>query len=143
MIQSATTYPAILGRILSGLREGLGLNQAEVAEAVGVTQSTWSKIERGDSTLSLDQLRAASRFLHTTPGTILDKADDAVAELEARGLKVHGTRIDVPAAPGFALISGAALAVLLGAVVGALIASTQDDEEEEPAPKKRKSKAPA
>jgi len=136
VIRSATTYPAIVGRILTGLRERLGVSQAQLGDAVGVTQSTWSKIERGESTLSLDQLRAATAFLRASPGAVLIEADRAVIELERQGVKVHPTRVNAPASSGFALISGAALAVLLGAAAAALASTSAA--EKEPGNEKKK-----
>ncbi len=41
-------YPMVLGRVVAYLRQQKGWNQAQLAQALGTTQSTVSRIERGE-----------------------------------------------------------------------------------------------
>ncbi len=110
-LPSETTYAAVVGRILAGCRETLGLEQAEVARGVGVSQSTWSRIERGESALTVDQLARATIALATTPAWILAKADEAAARLDEMGITVRSDRRSKTGARALAILSGAVLSL--------------------------------
>ena len=87
-LQPTTTYGAILGATLVKLRNDLGLKQSEVAAAVGVGPSTWSRIENGESSLSTDQLKLVAKVLLIQPSKIIELADEAEAMAAARGIAV-------------------------------------------------------
>jgi transcriptional regulator with XRE-family HTH domain len=76
-LKLVTSYPAIVGAVLTYARECIGLSQKDLSEMVGLSQSTWSRIESGSSALTIDQLFRAARALGTLPGNLLQKADDA------------------------------------------------------------------
>ena len=110
-LPSETTYAAVVGRILAGSREILGLEQAEVARGVGVSQSTWSRIERGESALTVDQLARATIALATTPARIMAEADEAAARLDEMGITVRSDRRSKPGVRALAVLSGAVLSL--------------------------------
>ncbi len=83
-----TTSSAVLGQILAKLRSDAGKKQNEFANEIDVGASTWSRIENGESGLSIDQLRRAAKALGVSPGEILDLAETAERELEAKGVRV-------------------------------------------------------
>lgn len=83
-----TTFAAVIGAILAKIRDEKGLTQADVATALGLTTSTWSRIEKGESTLSAEQLWQAANRLGVSPGSILDVVTDAVSHLPASGIEV-------------------------------------------------------
>lgn len=116
-LKPETTYPAIVGRLLVAAREALGLDQAQVAREVGVTQPTWSRIERGDSALTVAQLAKAATALKTSPGEIMENADAAAEGLRAEGVTVHDERPAKAIKAGMALIGLAALAFLIARVL--------------------------
>lgn len=108
----AAPYPALVGRVLATRRESRGWDQSQLAEAVGVSQSTWSRIENGDSALGIDQLAKAAQALGAKPADILIDADKASEQIERAGIVVTPER--AKAAPsGFALLFGAALTALM------------------------------
>lgn len=51
-------YKAFIAE-LRRLREERGLTQEEIAERLGITQSTWSKCERGERRIDVAELRRA------------------------------------------------------------------------------------
>lgn len=63
-----------VGLALRAIRKNLELDQTAIATAVGVTQSTWSRIENGESALNIDQLEAAAIALDVEPEEIFDLA---------------------------------------------------------------------
>ncbi len=125
-LRPATTYPAVFGRILVQERTRCGLNQADVAAAVGLTQSGWSRIERGATPITLVQLAAASSSLGRRPSDLLSMADDAVDHLQHQGVDVamHSTELEDPG--GKVLIGVAALMGLVGLAIAAA-ASVEPD----------------
>jgi len=112
----ATTYPAIVGRILVNLRKNNGIGQDELAEAIGITQSTLSRVERGESALTVDQLARAAKRLGDKASNILEMADDAVEELNSQGINVQYERARSGVDTGLVLIGAAALGALIAAI---------------------------
>ncbi len=84
-----TTYPAVVGAILAAERKNCGFTQADFAEAVGIVQSTWSRIEKGTSALNIEQLVVAATALNLEPHVIIQKADKTVREIEAQKMRVE------------------------------------------------------
>ena len=114
----ATTYPAIVGRVLAETRKRSGIQQAQLAEALGVNQPAWSKIERGTTPITVEQLAIAAKVLHTTPASLLQRADLAVEYAEARGVRVEERRVSDALSTGLALMGAAALGALVLAALG-------------------------
>lgn len=111
-----------MGRIIVKIRKELQVEQATLANAVGVTQSTWSRIERGESSFTIDQLADAAECLRVNPSTILLEAEEATRVLKSQGVIVRNEKPSVSKAKsGVALIGAAAL----GALVGAAIANSK------------------
>lgn len=115
-MQPETSYPAILGRILEYLRKEAGFDQGAIAEEVGLTQSAWSRIERGQSGLSMEHLIKFSEILNTQPHKIIEKADYASEQLKHDGVAVHPSVITksdkVIAALGLAALGMMIVAIL-------------------------------
>jgi transcriptional regulator with XRE-family HTH domain len=114
-VHPATTYPALVGRVLKAAREQKHIDQAELASKVRLTQSTWSRIERGDLSPNVEQLALAARALGTTPGQILVWADRAANTAQAQGIEVTATRPAQTDNAGLVLVGTAAIALLVAA----------------------------
>jgi len=119
----AVSYPAIVGAILLAKRKELGLSQAEMADAVGVNVSTWSRVENGDSALTIEQLASAAEALKARPSSIIEVAERKLEELKMRGIATGANRSDLAAiaAMGAIPLAGSALVGVLGPI-GALAA---------------------
>ncbi len=104
-------YTALLGRILQYYREQLGLQQIDVAGPLGIMQPAYSRIEKGDTSLTVTQLRIVARTLNMHPSRILDEADQWTHTLRAQGVTVTDEK-EVPKA---ALLVG--LGILAAAMV--------------------------
>ena len=122
-----TTYQSVIGQVIVTLRKEQSIEQATMASAVGVTQSTWSRIERGESSLTVDQLATASAKLRLSASAILKKAEDAIDELKLKGVIVASSK---SSATNRKSTSGAAIlgAAALGALVGASMANASKKE---------------
>lgn len=111
-LQPATSYVAITGRVLAQLRQQRGQSQADLAATVGVTQSSWSRIERGMQVINLEQLRAASQHLGLAPHELLHRVDHAAQRVRQQGVQVtEQSRVNAQA--GLVAIGLGALALLI------------------------------
>lgn len=66
----------IIGNKLLSIRKRMGLTQAEVAEAAGLSDRTYADIERGTVNMRIETILKICNVLHITPDEILT-ADDA------------------------------------------------------------------
>jgi transcriptional regulator with XRE-family HTH domain len=96
-----TTYPALVGNVLAQLRKEKGIGQAEFGSLVGVGQSTWSRIEKGESALTIEQLAKAARCLEFQPHELLAVVDGARENLQGQGI---GTLLDRIGANNMAML---------------------------------------
>ena len=88
-----TTYQTVLGRLIAMKRRHRQMDQEELAQHVGVSSSTWSRIEAGLSALSIDQLAKAAEKLGSPVGELTAEADDLVrALLRQEDVEVHSSR---------------------------------------------------
>ena len=92
-VTNVTTTGAVLGAVLVEMRTMAGMKQVRLAEKVGVGPSTWSRIEKGESGLSIDQLKAAADALGNTPWDILEAADAAGKCISDHGIKVESSQL--------------------------------------------------
>jgi transcriptional regulator with XRE-family HTH domain len=109
----ATTYPSIVGKVLTDLRSQRGMHQKDMASAVGITQATWSRIENGQTSVTLEHLRSAAKTMGMPPSQILAIADQTEVEAEFRGVSVVETKSTPDIHPGLVLLAGAALGVFV------------------------------
>jgi len=116
-LRTVTSYPAIVGQVLSELRRRSGIDQAELANSVGVTQSTWSRIENGASALTIEQLAIAADALGVKRSEILELADQSVNELKSRGIEIEDKRISGGLDKGLVILGAAAIGGLIAALL--------------------------
>jgi transcriptional regulator with XRE-family HTH domain len=112
-----TTYPALVGKVLAIQRESLEIDQVDFANQMGLTQSSWSRIERGVATINSEQLNKASLLLETSAGSLLNQADQLKEAFEMNGGKVIEKKEAEALSPGMKLVGAAAIAALLFAIV--------------------------
>jgi transcriptional regulator with XRE-family HTH domain len=91
-------YTALVGQVLLRHRGRMELDQNDLAEALNASQSAYSRIEQGDTTISISQLRVIARRLRIRPGDILSEADGLAEQLRAQGVDVSDEKGINPAA---------------------------------------------
>ncbi len=116
-IVKVTTYPALVGKVLAIQRESQEADQINFATQMGLTQSSWSRIERGVATINSEQLNKAAQLLNTSAGNLLHQADMLKEAFEAKGGKVIEKKEAETLSPGMKLVGAAAIAALLFAIV--------------------------
>ena len=127
-MKSETTYQAVLGRLIAQKRQQKDIDQGEMAEAVGVSRSTWSRIESGESALNMDQLTKAAGKLEISMGALMVEADGIADELRKQNVQVLDSR-DQTSAAKFGKTAAATVAFLGGAVLGGIIAAILSDKD--------------
>lgn len=116
-IQNVTRYSELVARVVGQLRQARNIDQKQFAENIGVSASTWSRAESGQSGLSLDQLAGAARALGTTPAQILAYADNVAVQLKRKGVTVLAGREASQDDQNFAYLGAAALGALVAAIL--------------------------
>ena len=96
--QPVVSYPTLVGRLLVHRREQLGFKQGTLAQAIGLSQSAYSRLESGDSVLNLSQLRNVCEQLGLSPAQLLHAADRYEAKLRRQGVAVVAEKPANPAA---------------------------------------------
>lgn len=88
-VRNETTNRAVLGAILLCLRNLKQINQEQIASFAGVSAPTWSRIEKGDNPLTVEQLRKVSIALCVDASSILKLEEDIVKKLASAGILVN------------------------------------------------------
>lgn len=127
-MQAETFYGQIVGQVIRGRRELQGCNVATMAESVQMASASgWSRVETGDTTITVSQLRKAARKLEMEPWELLHQADVISTQIESSGVTVHDEK---PKNVGKWLLGGAAILALVAGAAAA-VKKTQNTEEEE------------
>lgn len=116
-IQNVTRYSELVARIVGQLRSARGFDQKQFADALGVSPSTWSRAENGQTGLSLDQLAGAARALDIKPAQILAYADNAEVQLKNKGVTVLVGKEAAQDDQNFAYLGAAALGALIAVIL--------------------------
>lgn len=133
-MRNETTYQTVLGRLIAQKRKEKGIDQEEMARRVGVSRSTWSRIESGSSAMSMDQLAKTASALGERLGELMLEVDEVVRGLQKEGVKVHDSRDQIESA-SVRRGGAAAVAFLGGAVLGGIIAAMLADRNNDKKPK--------
>lgn len=65
-----------VGEKLHSVRKRLGMTQAEVAEASGLSDRTYADIERGNVNMRIETVLKICKVFHITPDEILTVSED-------------------------------------------------------------------
>jgi transcriptional regulator with XRE-family HTH domain len=112
-MQGVVPYSVVVGRVLQQRRTQLGLHQNDLAAALRITQSAYSRLESGDTALSLTQLRIAAAVLQAPASAILASAEQYANYLQLQGVQITDEKKDNSAAVliGLGLLAAAMVAL--------------------------------
>ena len=68
----------IVGNKLLAIRKRMGLTQAEVAEAAGLSDRTYADIERGSVNMRIETVLRVCKVLHITPDEVLTEENSPI-----------------------------------------------------------------
>lgn len=118
MPKTTTTYSSIFGVIVAAKRKQLNLEQVNIAEKMGLSQASYSRLESGKSTFTIDQMFQCAESLNIPISELFDnllntiestkKSDEIIIQAQERGIKNNTG----------AIIAGAALAALVIGLIG-------------------------
>lgn len=83
MSSEQTSYSAVLGVVLSALRKKAGLEQGRMAEKMGLSQASYSRLESGKSTFSVNQMFQAAGALGVSREELFQRFNSTIAYLES------------------------------------------------------------
>ena len=114
-----TTYSAILGVVLSGLRKERFIEQGDLAAKMGLSQASYSRLESGKSSFSVDQMFQAATALGISGEELCSRLNNTISQLQANKIRVapqlrgNTTQIKTKGSEMGGLIAGAALGALI------------------------------
>lgn len=120
MVNNKATYSGVLGVVLSRFRQRKGMEQAEMARKMGLTQASYSRLEGGKSSFTVDQLYQAANALEVSSSILIEELNQYSAHLSSDGItvepQVRGNSKQASNGNGVGtFVAGAALgAILLG-----------------------------
>lgn len=112
-VKPKIAYGALLGRVIDHHRAARKINQEAVAAALGITQSAYSKLEKGQSTISVVQLNTIAAQLNMPASTLIQDTERYAAHLRRQGVAITNEKQESSAAG--LLIALGLLAALLAA----------------------------
>jgi transcriptional regulator with XRE-family HTH domain len=125
MIEKKATYSGVFGQVISNLRTAQGIEQEAMAEKMGISQASYSRLENGKATFSIDQMYQASDALGLKVNDLIEKVDNYTSHLAQEGIKVESQVRGNATKPTQSnevgdFIAGAALAAI---VIGAIMST--------------------
>ncbi len=113
----AVCYATILGQMVKKMRETKNVDQSQLAQYLGVSVMTVSRIESGDTILDVPQMEKVAKFFKQDPLSFFQKSLEIKKRLEDKNYKVLQNKKELNTHPELALISIAALLIVLVAVL--------------------------
>lgn len=125
MNEKLASYSSVLGVVVANKRKELGIEQSDIAAKMGLSQASYSRLESGKATFSVDQLFGCAAALgvpveelfQTVVNTIknLQQSEEITIQAPARG-NASGAQQGGNGTAAF--VAGAALAALIIGLMG-------------------------
>lgn len=93
MSSEKTSYSAVLGVVLSSLRRERGLEQGKMAQKMGLSQASYSRLESGKSSFSVNQMFGAANALGMPRHEFLLRLDKTIEYLEESNVEIFANPI--------------------------------------------------
>lgn len=95
-VKPVLPYSVLVGKIIEKLRRERELTQSQMAERLQIGQSAYSRLEAGQSAMTLPQLRKVARVMDMSPHQIMEKTEQAAQRLRAQGVEVPDEKAESP-----------------------------------------------
>ncbi|MGR5194916.1 helix-turn-helix domain-containing protein [Vibrio rotiferianus] len=82
MQDKMVSYSSILGVVVANKRKELGVEQSVLAEKMGLSQASYSRLESGKSTFSVDQMFECAKALGIAPDELFHSVVNTVNNLK-------------------------------------------------------------
>jgi transcriptional regulator with XRE-family HTH domain len=83
-----TSYSAILGVVLASLRKEQFIEQGEMADRMGLSQASYSRLESGKSSFSVDQMFQAASALGISAEELNNRLNGTIEQLGINDISV-------------------------------------------------------
>jgi len=83
-----SNFPALLGSVMAMRRKEINLTQEDLGNALGMNASSWSRIERGETAINIDQLFTAAETLKIKASELIERTEKNELFLKEKGVKV-------------------------------------------------------
>lgn len=114
----ATSYAAILGQMIKQLRESKNADQADLANHLGVSVMTISRIESGDTVLDVPQMEKAASFFNMDATDFFENSLKIKKKAEKQNYTVFQNKKEINKHSNVALLS---VAAIVGIVAGIML----------------------
>jgi len=94
MIPMITRYSTITGLAIREFRELKGVSQLHFSSELDVSQASWSRVEKGNTSITVEQLVNAASIIDVEPSLILMCVEMIVEQLEDEGWSVKMKKLD-------------------------------------------------
>lgn len=111
----ATSYAAILGQMVRQLREHNGIDQGALAQDIGVSVMTVSRIESGDTVLDVPQMEKIAKRLGMSPMDFFEQSLKIKEAAEKEHIEVLQNKKELNQHADLAIIS---IAAIVGIIAG-------------------------
>lgn len=113
----ATSYASILGQMIRQLREQYALDQKSLADHIGVSVMTISRIEAGDTVLDVPQMEKVAIFFKIEPVEFFRTSLIAKTSAEKENFRVFQNKKEFNQHPNMAIMSAASVLAIIAAVL--------------------------
>ncbi len=113
----ATSYASILGQMVKRLREQRQSDQKDLADYLGVSVMTVSRIEAGDTVLDVPQLERVAHFFDMDPVKLFESSLKAKENAERQNYRVFQNKKEINKHPNAAILGAAAVLGIIAAVL--------------------------
>jgi transcriptional regulator with XRE-family HTH domain len=96
MQEKSTSFHTIIRVLLRELRQQSNVQQAQIGQLLGKSASTWSKVETGETELTLDHMLTVCHACQVLPSLLLQTAQNYMSVLTQYGWYVasHGKALE-------------------------------------------------
>ena len=126
MQDKLASYSSVLGVVVANKRKEMGIEQSVIADKMGLSQASYSRLESGKSTFSVDQMFECASSLGMPADELFQMVQNTVNNLKSSSevlvqAQSRGNTTKAKASNGnatVAFIAGAALAALIIGLAG-------------------------
>lgn len=83
MQDKLVSYSSVLGVVVANKRKELGIEQSVMANKMGLSQASYSRLESGKSTFSVDQMFECAQALNISADSLFRAVTNTVANLQS------------------------------------------------------------
>lgn len=125
MPDKLVSYSSVLGVVVANKRKELNIEQSVMAEKMGLSQASYSRLESGKSTFSIDQMFQCSKALGVPIDELFESLLNTISSLESSGevtvqsqQRGNTTKAKESGSGVGAFVAGAALGALIIGLAG-------------------------